>query len=115
MTAQGLEPSTGGAGYQVWLYNSATKRKSLGATVADEQGNLQVVGELPAGYKDYAFIDVTTVTVSGEGENQSVKEGPSVLRGQLEMAKEPIQTGSGDNKATVLANVPLIPLPEQGG
>jgi len=115
VTAQGLEPTTGGAGYQVWLYNSADKRKSLGATVADEQGNLQVVGELPAGYKDYAFIDVTTVTVTGEGESQSVKEGPSVLRGQLEMAKEPIQTGSGANKATVLANVPLIPLPEQGG
>jgi hypothetical protein len=115
VTAQGLEPSKGGSGYQVWLYNSESKRKSLGATVADAQGNLQVIGELPAGYRSYEFIDVTPVTVSGEANSQKAVDGPSVLRGQLVMAEEPIQTGSGKDRATVLANIRLIPLPEQGG
>ena len=30
--------------YQVWLYDSNSKRKSLGATATDKKGNLQVVG-----------------------------------------------------------------------
>ena len=29
----------------------------------------------------------------------------------LELANEPIETGTGKNKATVLANIPLLPLP----
>ena len=35
-----------------------------------------------------------------------------MLRGLLELAEKPIQTGTGKNKATVLANIPLMPLPE---
>ena len=41
VTATGLEPSTQQSAYQVWLYNSADDRKSLGATVTDQQGSLQ--------------------------------------------------------------------------
>jgi hypothetical protein len=55
------------------------------------------------------------VEVTGQGSNQQVKTGPSVLRGLLELAKQPIETGTGNNKATVLANIPLRPLPESGG
>jgi Anti-sigma-K factor rskA len=109
--AQGLKPSTQTTAYQVWLYNSASKRKSLGATATDKQGNLQVIGDLPAGYTSWKYIDVTSVTVTGEGEDQQVKTGASVLRGLLELANEPIETGTGKNKATVLANIPLLPLP----
>jgi hypothetical protein len=109
--AQGLKPSTQTTAYQVWLYNSASKRKSLGATATDKQGNLQVIGDLPAGYTSWKYIDVTAVTVTGEGEDQQVKTGASVLRGLLELANEPIETGTGKNKATVLANIPLLPLP----
>jgi hypothetical protein len=109
--AQGLKPSTQTTAYQVWLYNSASKRKSLGATATDKQGNLQVIGDLPAGYTSWKYIDVTSVTVTGEGEDQQVKTGASVLRGLLELANEPIETGTGNNKATVLANIPLLPLP----
>ncbi len=47
VTATGLEPSTEQSAYQVWLYNSAEDRKSLGATVTDAQGRLQSGGELP--------------------------------------------------------------------
>jgi hypothetical protein len=109
--AQGLKPSSQTTAYQVWLYNSASSRKSLGATTTDKQGNLQVIGDLPAGYTKWKYIDVTSVTVTGEGQDQQVKTGASVLRGLLELANEPIETGTGKNKATVLANIPLLPLP----
>ncbi|MEA2332780.1 MAG: hypothetical protein QOH58_2918 [Thermoleophilaceae bacterium] len=115
VTAQGLEPSTDSSAYQVWLYDSEAKRKSLGATVTDQQGNLQVVGELPAGYEQYKFIDVTSVAVTGQGDSQSFENGPSVLRGLLELSEKPVTTGTGKQKATVLANVQLVPLPSSGG
>jgi hypothetical protein len=35
-----------------------------------------------------------------------------VLRGLLELANKPIETGTGKNKATVLANITLLPLPK---
>jgi hypothetical protein len=111
VTAQGLEPSSETQAYQVWLYDSDSKRKSLGATATDQQGNLQVVGDLPADYQDWSFIDVTPVTVTGQGDNQQLEDGPSVMRGRLELAPEPIETGSGQNKATVLATINLRPLP----
>ena len=113
--AQGLAPSTQTSAYQVWLYDSNSKRKSLGATATDKNGNLQVVGSLPADYKDWKYIDVTLVKVSGTGNNQQLKTGASVLRGLLELAKKPIQTGSGANKATVLASITLLPLPNSNG
>jgi hypothetical protein len=113
--ARGLKPSTQTTAYQVWLYDSSSKRKSLGATATDKQGNLQVIGDLPAGYKNWKYIDVTTVKVTGQGNNRQVQTGPSVLRGLLELASQPIETGSGANKATVLANIALLPLPESNG
>jgi hypothetical protein len=70
-----------------------------------------VIGDLPAGYTEWKYIDVTSVTVTGEGSDQQVKSGSSVLRGLLELAKKPIETGTGENKATVLANITLLPLP----
>jgi hypothetical protein len=109
--ATGLTPSTQTQAYQVWLYDSQSKRKSLGATATDTSGNLQVVGQLPAGYESWKYIDVTSVTVTGSGNSQSVKTGESVLRGQLKLADKPIETGKGKNKATVLAQIPLTPLP----
>jgi hypothetical protein len=113
--AQGLKPSTQTTAYQVWLYDSASKRKSLGATATDTSGNLQVVGTLPANYQDWKYIDVTSVTVTGTGDSRSVKNGASVLRGRLTLADKPIETGSGANKATVLAQISLLPLPNSGG
>jgi hypothetical protein len=111
VSAQGLEPSTNTTAYQVWLYDSDSKRKSLGATPTDKQGNMQVMGELPADYEDWKFVDVSTVTVSGQGDNQQVRNGQSVLRGVLELAEKPVETGTGNNKATLLAQIPLRPLP----
>ena len=109
--AQGLTPSTQTTAYQVWLYDSPSKRKSLGATATDTSGNLQVVGTLPADYQKWKYIDVSSVTVTGSGSSRSVKNGASVLRGQLKLADKPVETGTGANKATVLAQIPLLPLP----
>jgi hypothetical protein len=113
--AQGLTPSTQTTAYQVWLYDSASKRKSLGATATDTSGNLQVVGTLPADYQKWKYIDVTSVTITGTGNTRSVKNGPSILRGQLKLADKPVVTGTGKNKATVLAQIPLLPLPSSSG
>ena len=113
--ARGLAPSTQTTAYQVWLYDSNSKRKSLGATATDKKGNLQVIGGLPADYKDWKYVDVTTVNISGQGKDRKVETGPSVLRGLLELASQPVQTGSGQNKATVLANIALLPLPKSNG
>jgi hypothetical protein len=112
--AQGLKPSTRTTAYQVWLYDSSSKRKSLGATATDKQGNLQVIGDLPADYQDWKYVDVTSVTVTGEGNDQQVKTGSSVLRGLLELSSKPVETGTGKRKAKVLANITLLPLPNNG-
>jgi hypothetical protein len=113
--AQKLTPSTQTTAYQVWLYDSDSKRKSLGATATDTSGNLQVVGPLPADYTKWKYIDVTSVTVTGTGNSRKVTNGASVLRGTLKLADKPVVTGKGANKATVLAQIPLLPLPNSGG
>jgi Anti-sigma-K factor rskA/Sigma-70, region 4 len=113
--AQKLTPSTQTTAYQVWLYDSDSKRKSLGATATDKKGNLRVIGNLPADYKSWKYIDVTAVTVTGQGNDQQVKTGESVLRGLLTLAKKPIQTGTGASAATVLASITLRPLPNSTG
>jgi hypothetical protein len=114
VTAAGLEPSTEQSAYQVWLYNSTADRKSLGATVTDEQGNLQSGGELPGDYRNYRFIDVTSVAVEG-GDQRSFKTGPSVMRGLLELRPKPVTRGTGKQKVTLLAEIRLRPLPQPGG
>jgi hypothetical protein len=114
VTATGLEPSTDRTAYQVWLYNSAEDRRSLGATVTDQQGNLQSGTQLPAGYRQYRFIDLTSVSVQGGGQ-QSFRTGPSVLRGLLELRDKPVTRGTGSQRITLLADIRLLPLPDTGG
>jgi hypothetical protein len=114
VTAAGLEPSTPRTAYQVWLYNSEQDRKSLGATVTDKQGSLQSGTQLPADYRKYSFIDVTSVSVQGSNR-QSFRTGPSVLRGLLELRAKPVTRGKGERRISVLADVHLRPLPATGG
>jgi hypothetical protein len=109
--ATGLTPSTQTSAYQVWLYDSPSHRKSLGATATDTSGNLSVSGDLPADYLDWKYVDLTSVTITGTGNDQKVNTGSSLLRGQLKLADKPVETGTGKNKATVLAQIPLVPLP----
>jgi hypothetical protein len=110
--ATGLEASTQNTAYQVWLSNSERERKSLGATVTDEQGSLQAGAELPANFEDFQFIDLTSVTVRGQGQNQRFEDGPVVLRGLVELRDKPITRGSGNNRVTLLGEIRMLPLPE---
>jgi hypothetical protein len=110
--ATGLEPSTQDTAYQVWLYNSNEDRRSLGATATDQQGNLQAGAALPANYEDFKFVDLTSVTVQGQGNNQSFKTGPSALRGLLELRDKPVTRGQGKTRITLLGEIRLLPLPE---
>jgi hypothetical protein len=110
--ATGLEPSTRNSAYQVFLANSEQDRRSLGATVTDQQGTLQAGAELPADFRDYRFVDLAAVTVRGQGQNQSFENGPVVLRGLLELRDRPITRGSGSNRVTVLGDIRMQPLPE---
>jgi Sigma-70, region 4 len=108
VTATGLEPSTQNTAYQVYLANSEEDRRSLGATVTDQQGNLQAGAPLPRNFEDYEFIDLAAVTVQGRGQNQRFEEGATVLRGILELNDRP-RTRNG---ITLLGQVQLSPLPD---
>jgi Sigma-70, region 4 len=112
VTATGLEPSSQNTAYQVYLANSERDRRSLGATVTDQQGNLQAGAELPANFGDYEFIDLASVTVRGQGQNQRFEEGPTVLRGLLELRENPITRGSGNRRVTLLGEIRMLPLPD---
>jgi Sigma-70, region 4 len=108
VTATGLEPSTQNTAYQVYLANSEEDRRSLGATVTDQQGNLQAGAPLPRNFENYEFIDLASVTVEGRGQNQRFEDGPTVLRGLLELRDNPVTR----NGITLLGQVRLRPLPE---
>jgi hypothetical protein len=112
VTATGLEPSTQDTAYQVWLANDEQDRRSLGATVTDEQGNLRAGAPLPASFRDFEFVDLTSVTVEGQGQNQRFSDGPTVLRGLLELREKPITRGTGNERITLLGEFRMLPLPE---
>ena len=85
--AASLAPSGQSEGYYVWLYNSQGDSKSLGGQVTDQQGNYQAIGDLPADFRDYRFIDVTRQRI---GRDPNVKHsGESVLRGPMPKLRQP--------------------------
>jgi Sigma-70, region 4 len=112
VTATGLEPSTRNTAYQVYLSNSEDDRRSLGASPTDENGVLQAGTPLPDDFRDYEFIDLASVTVAGTGDNQRFEDGPTVLRGLIELRKKPISQGSGQQRVTLLGQIRLRPLPD---
>ncbi len=66
--------------YEVWLYNSDEDAMSVGAQVADPQGVFTGAKELPDGYEDYRFIDISREPVTGP----EAHSGDSVLRGSFQ-------------------------------
>jgi hypothetical protein len=115
VSATGLEPSRRNTAYQVYLANSEDDRRSLGATVTDEQGNLQAGAELPPNFENFRFIDLASVTVRGRGQNQRFDEGPTVLRGLIELRDRPVTRGTGNNRITLLGEIRMLPLPGGDG
>jgi Sigma-70, region 4 len=112
VTATGLEPSTRNTAYQVYVSNSDRDRRSLGATATDQQGNLQAGAQLPADFEDYQFIDLASVTVRGQGQNQRFEDGPTVLRGLIELRENPVSRGRGNSRITLLGDIRMLPLPD---
>ncbi len=98
-----LEPSGEREAYEVWLYNAQGDAKTLGGQVTDQQGNYQAIGNLPADFERYGFIDISREPL----DKQSTHSGDSVLRGpmpQLRAAKP-----QGDQKTAVLGQSVLSP------
>jgi hypothetical protein len=89
--ATGLRASGRRRAYEVWLYNSSSDAKSVGAQVTDAQGNFQGAGPLPDDYQDYRFIDVSREPLN----NDTKHSGESVLRGRLGPPDESALQGQG--------------------
>jgi hypothetical protein len=102
--AAGLEPSRQREAYEVWLYNSPSDAKSLGAQVTDSRGTYQGAGPLPADFERYGFIDVSREPINDDGRHS----GESVLRGKLGKLRER-PANAGADQAVVLGQVVLAP------
>jgi len=111
VSAVGLKPSSRREAYQVWLYNSRQQAKSLGFAQANQQGQLQGGARLPSDFRRYRFVDISLEPVNRDASHS----GRSVMRGVLELLKKPIAQGSGKNRAKVIANIRLQPLPRGQG
>ena len=100
--AANLAPSGQNEGYYVWLYNSPDDAKSLGGQVTDQKGNYQALGDFPADYANFKYIDITRQQV---GKDPNVKHsGDSVLRGPMPKLKS-----STSKKAAAIGQTVLKP------
>ncbi|MGI8846596.1 MAG: anti-sigma factor domain-containing protein [Thermoleophilaceae bacterium] len=86
-----LPPTKARQAYEVWLYNSQSDAKSMGAQVTDKQGTLQGAATLPANFTKYKFIDVSLEAVDRNAKHS----GKSVLRGALADLQAPQQQQQG--------------------
>jgi Anti-sigma-K factor rskA/Sigma-70, region 4 len=75
--------------YEVWLYNSRSNARSLGAQVTDREGGFQGAGTLPRDYREFTFIDISREPVNQDGKHS----GDSVLRGRIADIRPPASTG----------------------
>ncbi len=98
-----LEPSGQREAYEVWLYNSQGDARTLGGQVTDQQGNYQAIGNLPADFAQYRFIDISREPL----DKQRTHSGDSVLRGRMPTlrAAQP----QGNQKSAVLGQSVLAP------
>ena len=68
------------AAYEVWLYNSNSDARSLGAQYTDKQGILQGRAELPADYTKFKSIDVSRELFADKNAGHGKA---SILRGNF--------------------------------
>ncbi|MBA3298507.1 MAG: anti-sigma factor [Thermoleophilaceae bacterium] len=71
--------------YEVWLYNSDSDARSLGAQVTDGRGTFQGASVLPADFGRFKFIDVSLENV----DREPAHSGKSVLRGRIDQFELP--------------------------
>ena len=101
-----LGPSKNRQAYEVWLYNSQTDARSLGAQVTDQNGTFQGAGPLPANFERYKFIDVSVEKVDQNRKHSA----NSVLRGQLDQLQAP--PANGQNGQTAPQTTPQQQAPQ---
>jgi len=106
-----LPPTQNKQAYEVWLYNSQSDAKSMGAQVTDKQGTLQGAATLPADFSKYKFIDVSLEAVDRNAKHS----GKSVLRGALAdlQAPQTQQQGAAPQSPTPQATPPGATTPGQ--
>jgi anti-sigma-K factor RskA/sigma-70-like protein len=103
--AQGLKPTGQREAYEVWLYNSRSDAKSLGAQVTDAKGTYQGAGPLPSDFQKYKYIDVSREPIDPNRGHS----GQSVLRGSVpKLSPPPASTPKG--QAAILGQSKLNPV-----
>jgi hypothetical protein len=90
--------------YEVWLYNSPSDAKSLGAQITNAQGAYQGAGPLPSDFNRFRFIDVSREPLDRNPKHS----GQSVLRGRVGRLRTP-PAGTKPTQAVVLGQVVLTP------
>jgi hypothetical protein len=100
-----LRPNRQREAYEVWLYNSKSDAKSLGAQVTDRRGTYQGAGPLPSDFARYKYIDVSREPID---QNRG-HAGRSVLRGRVpKLNPAPANTPKG--QAAILGQTRLTPV-----
>jgi hypothetical protein len=74
-----LPPTSGNNKYLIWLYNSEKQLVPVAGDVTDKQGNFQGAQQLPQGWQNFRFIDVTLQSTAAK----KLRHGTSVMRGPL--------------------------------
>jgi hypothetical protein len=97
-------PPSGQRAYEVWLYNSKTDARSVGAQRTDAQGNYEGAAEIPSDWQKYKYVDISLESV----DNNRAHSGRSILRGAIaDMQAPPPQQQGGSTTPTT----PTTPSP----
>jgi Sigma-70, region 4 len=104
-----LPNSQKAAAYEVWLYNSNTDARSLGAQYTNAQGVLQGRAPLPADVGKFKSIDISRELFDKNAGHSNT----SVLRGDFSSIK-PVQQPSGTSTTPGASTTPA-PAPTPGG
>jgi Anti-sigma-K factor rskA, C-terminal/Sigma-70, region 4 len=91
-----VPPSSGKNKYVLWLYNNDKQLAPLAADVSDKQGNFQGAANLPDGWQNYRFFDLTYQSTSGK----NIRHGRSVMRGPITAPQESNGSGGGTGTGT---------------
>lgn len=86
-----LTPTKPRQAYEVWLYNTRSDARSMGAQVTNQQGTLQGAATLPADFAKFKYIDVSLEKVDKNPKHSA----DSVLRGALADLQAPSTTQQG--------------------
>jgi hypothetical protein len=89
-------PPSGQRAYEVWLYNSKTDARSVGAQRTDAQGNYEGAAEIPSDWQKYKYIDISLESV----DNNPAHSGRSILRGAIANMQAPPTQQQGGTSTT---------------